>query len=178
MIVLLLITPRKVQSVVSAFNSSLHSYNHRDNTVSIQSNKNARTSLLPFPHKKLAYLLKHNYLYCSRYHLAQHNIPSWTTQDGILSSKAKGVPVLKVISSKCHVPMLLTLRSIDTFRIACWATKRYTQEPLRSETLECERTQPQNTPEDEAREIDTATGWKPMKEMKVQNGMIIHTNHA
>ncbi|MBS6238049.1 MAG: hypothetical protein KH897_06645 [Bacteroides sp.] len=54
--------------------------------------------------------------------------------------------------------MLLTLRSIDTFRIACWATKRYTQEPLRSETLECERTQPQNTPEDEAREIDTATG--------------------
>ncbi|WP_209441887.1 hypothetical protein [Bacteroides timonensis] len=53
--------------------------------------------------------------------------------------------------------MLLTLRSIAPLRIACWATKRYTQEPLRPETLECERTQTKNTQEDEARDIDTAT---------------------
>lgn len=130
-----------------------HHRGHRDNTVSIRSNNNARTSLLPFPRKKLAYLLKHDYLYCSRCHLVLLKMVCCTTQDGILSGKAKGVPVLKVISSKCHVPMLLTLRSIDTIRIACWGTKHYAHK-----TLECERTQTKNTPEDEARDIDTVTG--------------------
>lgn len=61
-----------------------------------------------------------------------------------------GVPVLKVISSKCHVPMILTFRNIDTIRIACWGTKHYAHK-----TLECERTQTQNTPEDEARDTDS-----------------------
>lgn len=38
-----------------------------------------------------------------------------------------GVPVLKVISSKCHAPILLTLRNIDTIQIAYWGTKHYAQ---------------------------------------------------
>lgn len=73
-----------------------------------------RPSLL-FPRKKLAYLLKHGYLYCSRWHLALSKMVCCTVRDGILSSKAKGVPALKVISFKCHVPMLLVLRSIVPF---------------------------------------------------------------
>ena len=36
----------------------------------------SRTNSLPFPCKKLAYLLKHDYLCCSRCHLAQPEIPS------------------------------------------------------------------------------------------------------
>lgn len=98
------------------FPSFLHRYNrHRDNTVSIRSNKNARTSLLPFPHKKLAYLLKRDYLYCSRCHLVLFKMVCYAEQDAILCSKAKGLLVLKVRSCKCHDPMLLTLRSIVSF---------------------------------------------------------------